>query len=123
MRAFLSSCLVLAVILTCTACNHVYLERTTDALYACACALPETPEDEQTRIVRTEELQRVWRERRPILSLTVPASRLERIDLCIDAVSAPVYACADTYISARSNLFLYLTRLRQTELFSWQGLL
>ena len=121
MKSFLASCVLLALILTTTAVNHHFLAQTTEELCACAAALPESPDaDENTVRAYADELQRIWTENRTLFSLSVPASRMERVERAIGAIAV---SGDEDYAAARAELMLTLRRLRETELFSLHGIL
>jgi len=122
MKSFVVSCILLAAVITGAAVNQHFLGETTRQLSACAAALPDSPEDTEAIRAYAEELERIWRERRLLFSLSIPASRTDRVERAIVMLSA-AYEDGGGYAAAKAELLLQLACLRETELFSLTGIL
>lgn len=123
MRSFIASCLIFALLIAGVAVNQHYVRVFTAEMTDHAERLPDSPTEKESALL-VQKMERLCEEKHLLLSLSVPASRLERIERTVRTLrAAQLSGSSDDYLAARAELLLYLERLRETELFSLRGLL
>ena len=122
MRSFIASCLIFCLAAAGVWGSKVYLHAQTSELSRIAEALPAAADGEKIgEAVR--EMRRIWEEHSFVISLTVPASRTDKIERALnDVESAWLSRDAGLYLRARAELLLALAKLHEAEDLSLAGL-
>lgn len=124
MRSFIASCLIFCLAAAGVWGSRVYLHAQTSELSRIAEALPVTADTDGEKIGKAVcEMRRIWAEHSFVISLTVPASRTDKIERALnDVESAWLSQDAGLYLRARAELLLALEKLHEAEDFSLAGL-
>lgn len=122
MRSFFASCVIFFLAAAGVWGSSAYLLAQTGEMTRIAEALPLTPEEE-SGLRAAAELRRIWAEHGFVISLSVPASRTDKIERAVNELEAACRAQdAGMYLRARSELLLALGKLREAEEISLAGL-
>jgi len=125
MRSFLCACAIFAAMTFGVGISKVYVENCLCRMSEAAAALPTAPEGHAQEIgagVRT--IRRLWDEHVFCISLTVPASRTDKIEQALNRLEAAWKAEDEAlYRASAAELLSSLKKLMEAESFSLSGII
>ncbi len=123
MKAFIASCVVLAIVISLSLLISLKVTKVCDEIYLLAGSFPADCKDEQA-VERLSEIDKIWKDNYNIFKFTVRRELVLSMDICISNLHAVVTSDEDTdYISHIKTLMVTVDAIISSERPSLESIL